>query len=279
MSGSDAHSNDADDRLRVVEEILGRGSPIDAIGALSRSFRPPIRSLEKLERSALGLDANVFLRMGRRNLSDVPDYLGSQHTAPLILPGQVVQEFWNNQLSSIESIAKNIEKSFRAFDADLTKMEDAAPELREDGFRLEMKRLLGQFHQEHGYLYDDATLRQMQSIIDMLKEKAKVPFVPRERFQHLAAWRKRTKTPPGFKDDSDGDFYVWSDFLYGLVSASAEGASFDQAVLVTNDVKPDWSRGGIPHPILSAEVAAACNVPFEVWTLDEVATAIRASRQ
>ena len=78
--------------------------------------------------------------------------------------------------------------------------------------------------------------------------------------------RKRTRTPPGFKDDGDGDFFIWADFLTGLQLAQAKGSKFVRAILVTRDQKVDWSRAGIAHPILVAEMKALLGISFEIWS-------------
>lgn len=90
----------------------------------------------------------------------------------------------------------------------------------------------------------------------------------------LATHRKRTKTPPGFKDDGDGDFFIWVDLLTGLQLARASSRQFSRAVLVSGDRKLDWSRNGIAHPILVAEVRALLNVPFEIWPTQKLADAV-----
>ena len=54
------------------------------------------------------------------------------------------------------------------------------------------------------------------------------------------------------------------------------GQEFNRVVLLSYDQKIDWSRAGLPHPILVAEVHALLNVPFEIWTLEKLATQIAA---
>jgi hypothetical protein len=89
------------------------------------------------------------------------------------------------------------------------------------------------------------------------------------RFCDIALSRKRTKTPPGFKDEGDGDFYLWVEFLYGLLNARDAGQTFSHAVILTQDKKTDWSRDNIAHPILMAEVQKLVEVPFDVLTIDQ----------
>ena len=97
---------------------------------------------------------------------------------------------------------------------------------------------------------------------------------PRAPFQEIGALRKRTRTPPGFRDDGDGDFFIWVDLLTGLLDAQVRGDKYGRVALVSLDKKVDWSRAGIAHPILVAEVRTLLNVPFEIWTIDKLATEI-----
>jgi hypothetical protein len=105
----------------------------------------------------------------------------------------------------------------------------------------------------------------------MLQKRASVPYAPRLRFREIAAQRKKTKTPPGFKDEGDGDFFIWVDLLTGLQQARLEGQEFERAVFISHDQKVDWSRAGIAHPILVAEVKALVDVPFEIWNIQKLA--------
>lgn len=86
----------------------------------------------------------------------------------------------------------------------------------------------------------------------------------------MAENRKKTKTPPGFLDSKDGDFFIWLDMLEGLIVAQDRNIPFTQVALVTTDKKTDWSRGGIAHPILCAEVRTLIGVPFETWDIGKL---------
>lgn len=106
-----------------------------------------------------------------------------------------------------------------------------------------------------------------------------MPYAPRLRYKEIAAIRKRTKTPPGFRDEGDGDFFIWVDLLHGLQQAQLNKHSFSRVVLVSLDKKIDWSREGIAHPILVAEARALLNVPFEMWTLNDLAREVSAATE
>lgn len=142
---------------------------------------------------------------------------------------------------------------------------------RFDAFSESFEKVLNEFNESFGYVFDDRTVGKTKLLIELLQEKALVPFVPRAALADTALARKRTKTPPGFKDDLDGDFYVWADLLLGLVEISDDMPNLERVILVTLDKKIDWSRDGVPHPILTSEVAAICGATFETVTIDILA--------
>jgi len=131
-----------------------------------------------------------------------------------------------------------------------------------------------QFKIENEVLFHPETVRRTIVFLETLLPKAIVPFVPRSRFTETADQLKKVKTPPGFKDLGDGDFFVWSDLLFGLLNLQRQGVPFERIILVTNDGKIDWCREGAAHPILAAEANALLGVGFEIWTLDKSVRAI-----
>lgn len=116
-------------------------------------------------------------------------------------------------------------------------------------------------------------------MLKILEQKASVPFVPRQRLQTIADVRSSSKTPPGFKDPGDGDFFIWADFLFGLRMAQHHGESFKHALLITNDEKTDWSRQGNAHPILVAEARRFLDVEFQTWNVDKLSDKVLAILQ
>jgi len=221
------------------------------------------------------LDANVFLRLATHSKSaDIIDYLTSRHSAPLVLPGQAIQEFWNNQLQVVDTIAATLKKQFEAFKTTLGKVDKGFGD-----YVKQIDALLDQFSTDHGHIYDEGTIRKTQSLLEFLAKRALVPYAPRLRYKEIAAIRKRTKTPPGFRDEGDGDFFIWVDLLHGLQQAQLNKHSFSRVVLVSLDKKIDWSREGIAHPILVAEARALLNVPFEMWTLNDLAREVSAATE
>lgn len=258
------------DKLNSLEELLDRRTPIRAVEALKQSIVRATSPARSLEAAAVGLDASVFLKLtSHPKRDDIVDYLGTRLEGPLILPGQAIQEFWNNQLAAISTLGDGLKRKFEALRVEAKKLDSSFIVYAD-----RMDDLLNEFSDEYGFAYDPATLRSMSTVLDVLERKAFVPFVPRVRFHNIAITRKRTKTPPGFKDDGDGDFYTWADFLLGLLEAREKGNRFDHAIIVTNDRKIDWSRDGTAHPILRAEIGQLLGVTFELWTIDQLARAV-----
>ena len=252
--------------------VLGRQTPLRALDALVSALRPGVDQVP-MGQTAIGLDANVFLRLGvHKDSSDVFDYLTSRHRAPLILPGQAIQEFWNNQLQAVDPLSQVIKRKFETLRSDIQKVDQRFGDF---GAQFEQATsafadVLDRFSAEHGHVYDEATTRRVMVLLEILQSKALVPYAPRESLRDIAMERKRSKTPPGFKDEGDGDFFIWADFLTGLSNAQRQGLLFSRVVLVSQDQKPDWSRGGMAHPILAAEVAALFQVPFEIWNIERL---------
>lgn len=249
-----------------VCSLLDRRVDIGALSSLSVAlkFELPERDLAQ---TIIAFDANVVLRLSKHSkCDDIVDYLRAEFPGHLILPGQVIQEFWNNQFLAIDSISSSVQKKFK----DLS---DAIGEFDErfGDYAFRFKNLLEQFSEDYGYVFDEKTARKTKLFVDLLLEKARVPFVPRTLIAASAEVRKKSKTPPGFKDGGDGDFFVWADLLLALAELKEEGVEYQRVTLVTLDKKIDWSRGGIPHPILSAEVQAICGAEFETVTVDTLA--------
>jgi hypothetical protein len=249
----------------AVFAVLERETELDAINALMSAMRPEPANVT-LARTAFAFDANVLLKIGKYPWSDdLSDALRAQTLGPLIVPGQVIQEFWNNQFQAIDSKAESVKKKFEQLKSDVDNVDETF-----GGFADRFNILLDEFAGDFGYIYDDQTSGRIFAFLDVLKTKAVVPFAPRERFSRTAKSRKMTKTPPGFKDPGDGDFFVWADLLVGLRRAQRSGADFGRVVMVTMDQKIDWSRGGTPHPILSAEIKALTGATFETWNLEKL---------
>ncbi len=258
-------------RETAILAVLNRGTELNALDALIYAYKPDPREID-LANSAIVLDSSAFLRLGPH--ADVIDYLNSRHKAPVVLPGQSIQEFWNNNLNVADSIATGISRRFEDLKKEISKVDDSFHD-----FSARFDALIEEFRTSFGYAYDGNTVRRTLSLFDVLKEKAIISYVRRDCFTEIGAQRCRTKTPPGFKDDSDGDFFIWLDMLDCLLIAKSRKMRFDNVILVSNDRKIDWSREGIAHPILSAELNALLSVPFETWDVSKLVQKVAAAAE
>jgi hypothetical protein len=252
---------------RALLAVFDRDVPLDALAALERSLTTsaPGRNSHSLGDTAVALDTNVLLKLAsHRKSSEVIDYLTSKHEAPLILPGQVIQEFWNNHVGSLMTVAKEIERKLADLQKSINELEPHGP------LSDAVSQIKEQLSSDYNFLFDAGLVSKTKTMLASLRVRARVPFAKRSAFVEIAELRKRTKTPPGFRDDGHGDFYVWVDLLKGLQQARAEGSGFVQVAVITNDEKPDWVRNGMAHPILSSEVRSLFNVPLEIWKLDRL---------
>lgn len=262
------------DPLDDILQLFRRQRQVDGLSALIEALASDVDK-SNLGETAIALDANVFLRVSTHPKSAlVIDYLAGQHSAPVVLPGQAVQEFWNNQIDAVDTVATKLKKSFDNLKAQIDKVPDELSD-----FTTRMSALLDEFSEKHGHIYEAATITKTSEFLTILKGKAIVPYCPRPWIHAIASHRKSTKTPPGFKDQGDGDFFIWADLLYGLRKLQLEGEEFSKVVLVTNDAKADWSREGRAHPILAAEMSALLGVKFETWNLDELIARIGAAAE
>jgi hypothetical protein len=256
-----------------VYSVFARRDRIDALGALTHSLGSEIE-ISDITDAAIGIDSSVFLGLARLNNSaDVIDSLGIAHTGPLILPGQAVQEFWNNQAASVETFSRNIKTRFDELRKACDKLSNEFLE-----FHAKFDDILKDFDKDFGQIYTSEALQGAKRALGVIEGKAIVPFADREKLSRLAAHRKSTKTPPGFKDSGDGDFFVWADFLTGLLD-HGRPATYSKIILLTDDTKADWSRSGIAHPILRAEAMALLRKPFHVMTLQKLSQIIRQSQR
>ncbi|MFG1865653.1 hypothetical protein [Microbispora bryophytorum] len=249
--------------LTLLESVLDRTTALDPLGALRGAMVVQARAPIDLTKVAFGIDSNIFLRLANAPRSeDLLDFLAS-HSAPLILPSQAVQEFWNNR-KTITTISDDLKSRFSALSKTVDSIDANFGE-----FERRFGELLSEFEAEFGYLYHGQILDRVVKMLELLKEKAHCYSVPRSRFATYAKQRKLARTPPGFEDKGDGDFYVWADFLYGLLICrrNSNVPQFEHIVLLTDDNKKDWSSYGIPHPVLTAEVQSLFGVPFSIWGL------------
>ena len=252
-------------RVRALERCLDRESPIAAIAALRTAALGEGTPLidGSTHPVAIGLDTGAVFRLTTdRANTDAVDFLAVRHEGPLILPGQVIQEFWNNRLTAIGTYADAVRGKYRALADEVARIDPAYGD-----FRTRFEALLAEFAASYALAFEPGVAARIAAVLETLERRATVPYVPRARLYRIAQVRNSTKTPPGFKDAGDSDFFVWADYLLGLLEVRDAGREMRGAVLVTADEKPDWSRAGQAHPLLVAEVGALAQIPFETWNL------------
>lgn len=256
-----------DPELKLVWSVLNRNSQLPAFEELYRGLEANGRpALDTGVKIAFGFDTNALYRLGLNGTSgdNAIDYLRQQHDGPVIIPGQAVQEIWNNILAGLEPQAKKILRAFDQLESDLKAIDQTL-----DAAGDEARQAIDALSRTHTDWLDPASFDVFKRTVEALLTVSKVSYVPRLEFSELARVRHETKTPPGFRDDSNnhGDFFVWADFLYGLASLPPD--DFEACVFVTDEKKIDWRRNAIEHPILVAEAIAIAGVPFRLWTVGD----------
>ncbi|MCZ7858965.1 PIN-like domain-containing protein [Agrobacterium salinitolerans] len=255
--------------LTKLIRVLDRRERIPALETLAVAVKGVYPEIS-LAASAIVLDANVFLRIpSHKKSSDIMDYLTGPHEKPIVVPGQIIQEFWNNHLSAVDTVYKTVSKKHQEMSKEVEKYKLSGVAGVEP-----VAEAIEAFRANNEHIFEPELMSKTSGFLERLVEKAIVPFAPRAPLAEIAMHRKRAKTPPGFKDEGDGDFLVWTDLLWGLLEAQEEGMSFDNVILVSNDAKVDWSRGKSAHPLLVAELKATLNAHFTIWNLDQLADAI-----
>lgn len=256
-----------------MSAVFDRKVEIGALESLIGSIENEPANIP-LSSSTIVLDASAILRIpSHRKAADIQDYLSSQK-GRVVLPGQVLQEFWNNQYSVIDTVGVNLQRQFENLSKSVKGLEDI--EAIGPGALEEVKQALEKFHAENVAVYHPDTKKRTLSFLRALKDEAEaiVPFAPRSDLSTFAVQRKMVKTPPGFLDKGDGDFFVWSDLLFGLMTLQNQGVQVSQIILVSNDKKLDWCSEGVAHPVLVAEAKTLLNCTFQIWTLDQLALEI-----
>jgi hypothetical protein len=257
-------ADETDDGIRAVHDLLGRASYIAALPTLLAAARGPADEPEADAVIAFGFDTNALYELTAERSSDVVDFVTGVHPGPVVVPGQVIQEFWKNKISAIQTQSATIKRRYDELAAEVKKLATGF-----EPFDARFADLLAAFSAEYGHAFDPATAARISNALAALQGRAIVPYVPRERFLLIAEVREKTRTPPGFHDRGHGDFFVWADYLLGLLRARSETA-IDYAIFVTDDAKPDWSREGVAHPVLTAEVEALLGVKFSIWGVNRL---------
>lgn len=263
--------------LEQIIEVLDRRIPASgpsAVKALSSAMSTPQGEGKDIKHAAFTIDSSALLRMARDPKNyDVIDFLLTLDT-PTVLPGQTLQEFWNNRLEYVHTIGSEFSKRFAPFQDYIKRSAGKFGTLEQ-----ELNDWLNKVEEEFLHRYDEPTARSVSKLISLLEGNILCDFAPRELLSHVAEQRKKTKTPPGFRDSADnyGDFYVWTDTLYSLqiYATNRGGVDFNQVILISNDQKLDWISHDIPHPALTSEIACLFHVPFQIWTYEKLKLTVK----
>lgn len=256
----------------IVESVFRRDRPISALEQLRDGLLPVQAANFAFHEASVCVDTAGLVNLSKhKEYAVVLDYFQTKHPTKFIVSAQTILEFWNNHLSAFETISAALTKRFGELEREIEKIDPSM-----GAFREEFKALVSRFSEEYGHLHDPNVRGRLSALATQLPECAEVFEAPRLRFSNYAQYRKATKTPPGFKDAGDGDFFVWVDCLLGLVTLGKRGVNMGCAILVTDDKKSDWSKGGVAHPLLSAEVKDCVGVPFVCWGVERLVSAVKA---
>ncbi|MES2171169.1 MAG: PIN-like domain-containing protein [Actinomycetota bacterium] len=148
--------------------------------------------------AAVVFDTNALkhLRRDAAAASDVLVYLESE-SIPVIIPGQVSQEFWNNHaafVTDIEQLVGSLDGIIKKLDR-FKGAED--PSARLSKTRDEIAAITADFQD----VQNPNVLSESLSLWEKLLTLSTVHFVPRESFAEVGRIRFETKIPPGFADD------------------------------------------------------------------------------
>jgi len=114
-----------------LSALLDRKTSVESLATLVKAMDPPEKAAVVLSEVAIGLDSSVFLKLGDpRYSADISDYLESEHKGPLILPGQAIQEFWNNHLGAVLTLSQTLKKNSKASRLKQTKLMIGSVSLR-----------------------------------------------------------------------------------------------------------------------------------------------------
>lgn len=251
--------------FQKILSVLGRSNSVNPMRAFDSILVQGQRPISDISNTAIGFDANSILRLAtHKKMDDILDIIQVKNIL-CVVPEQALQEFWNNELAVADSVNRKIK----------IKLDELKKYLSESGVYEtdEIKNIeieLNKLEANHGYLMDPKYREKTKNVFEFLSSQATVVTTPREKLVEIANLRKKSKTPPGFKDDGYGDFFCWVDLIFALM-INKKKYSFESVLWVTSDKKMDWSRESIPHPILIAEMKTLVGANLYTCDLDKLA--------
>jgi hypothetical protein len=227
--------------------------------------------------AAVGLDTNALKRLRRdtRAASEVLAYFESEQI-PVIIPGQAAQEFWNNHgavASDLGAVVAEIAKLQKRVNRI-----NSSPEINSKIDAI--GRDISGISQDLQDLSNPHILAESLTLWASLIEVADFPFVPRGVFSPIGRDRFDSQTPPGFEDSDKssnqlGDFFVWADFLFGILESTEATTREGTLILVSDDRKPDWITSERTHPVLIGEALDLTKKQFEIMSTDQLVEKVR----
>lgn len=226
--------------------------------------------------AAIGFDTNALKKMRRvdRNTrSSILTYLQSK-SVPIIIPAQAIQEFWNNHGIFVKDV-KNLEGDTKKLAAKYEKLQGGP------ATRRALETMAAQVASLAEDLEDSRNPQLLSESIELwelLLPESSLAQVPRGDFFPIGEHRFVSGIGPGTADENKkanrlGDFYIWADFLVGLLNLGMQREQQPDStiVFVTEDGKEDWVSSGVPHPTLLGEVFELTGRPLLLLTMDELA--------
>jgi len=252
----------------VLDRQVASFSPLpSAIEVLSAKQRPSAQGQRPL---AIGFDTNaLFEIINHRQADDIVDLLNTIDI-PLVLPGQCVQEFWNNKLAGITTLREKAKTKLEDLEKVISQIVDDVGLTEEVG---DLRDAVEAFSKKHSELTDTRRTQAASALFAMLERRGVIAYFPRSALLETANSRMLSKAPPGFRDAPKlGDMYVWADFLLGASRSIGRGkkAPPSYVAFVSIDRKPDWELNGRPHPLLSGEVSHVLKCGLDVLNVDEL---------
>lgn len=204
---------------------------------------------------AIGLDTNVLKRLRHDAIWAERMALALQlQSVALIIPGQVVNEYWNNHRVFAGEDWASFGNDFKRLAG---KLDGISLRRQGDAIVEEIQILISGMSDELDSERSPDYLEKSRALMEVLLAASIKPMASRLRFSELASARSLSRTPPGFADEksksaSHGDFYVWIDYLLGVILLDSP-SDRPHCIWVTDDSKPDWKTGTDGHPALLEE--------------------------
>ncbi|MGJ3232983.1 MAG: PIN-like domain-containing protein [Oceanicaulis sp.] len=142
----------------AVKAVMERRVEVPVLGAFLESLDEQSQ-VSPVEEALICFDTNVLLDWAGSGSTNVTDYLSSVHKYPIVIPGQVLQEFWNNQFSAIQSTPREVKKKFDDF-AQAIENIDGSLEWGREG----VERALSHLSERYPYLLSGRAAKNVEAL-------------------------------------------------------------------------------------------------------------------